>query len=102
MALATATPDGRPSVRMVLLKAFDQRGFVFYTNERSQKGGELLANAHGAITIYWHPLHRQVRASGSVARVASEESDAYFASRPRGAQLAALASAQSTAIEDRD
>lgn len=101
MALATTTRDGRPSVRMVLLKAFDERGFVFYSNTESRKGRELAANPNAAIAIYWEDLHRQVRASGSVTPVAPEESDAYFASRPRGAQLAAAVSAQSRIIGGR-
>ena len=98
MALATSTPDGRPSVRMVLLKAFDERGFVFYTNADSRKGRELQANPPASIAVHWEGLHRQVRAAGTVTLVASDESDAYFASRPRGAQLAAAASTQSRVI----
>jgi pyridoxamine 5'-phosphate oxidase len=86
---------------MVLLKAFDERGFVFYSNTESRKGVELAANPRAAMAIHWMDLHRQVRASGSVAQVTAEESDAYFASRPRGAQLAAAASAQSRVIGDR-
>ena len=97
MALATATPDARPSVRMVLLKAFDERGFVFYSNAESRKGRELAANPHAALAIHW-----EVRACGDITPVAPEESDVYFASRPRGAQLAAVASAQSRPIGTRD
>ncbi len=102
MALATATPEGRPSVRMVLLKGVDERGFVFYTNAESRKGRELEANPRAAIALYWETLRRQVRASGAVEPVSAAESDAYFASRPRGAQLAAAASAQSGPIAGRD
>jgi pyridoxamine 5'-phosphate oxidase len=102
MALATATRDGRPSVRMVLLKGVDRRGFVFYTNAESRKGAELASNPRAALAVYWEPLHRQVRATGPVERLSAAESDAYFASRPRGAQLAAAASAQSRSIAGRD
>ena len=102
MALATATTDGRPSVRMVLLKGADERGFVFYTNASSRKGQELAANPRSAITMYWQPLHRQVRAAGTVAPLTQDESDAYFATRPRGAQLAAAASPQSRVIAGRE
>ena len=102
MALATSTRDARPSVRMVLLKGADDRGFVFYTNAESRKGRELEANPHAALALYWEPLRRQVRATGSVEPVSAAESDAYFASRPRGAQLAAAASAQSRPIAGRD
>ena len=101
MALATADRDSRPSVRMVLLKEFDDRGFVFYTGYESRKGHELGENPRAALLLYWDPLGRQVRIEGSVERVSREESDAYFHSRPRGAQLAALASRQSTVLSDR-
>jgi pyridoxamine 5'-phosphate oxidase len=101
MALATATPDGAPSVRMVLLKGADRRGFVFYSNRESHKGRDLAANPRAALAIHWQPLHRQVRAEGRMEPVADRESDAYFASRPRGAQLAAAASRQSSVIADR-
>jgi pyridoxamine 5'-phosphate oxidase len=101
-ALATATPDGRPSVRMVLLKGAHPPGFVFYTNRESRKGNELAANPWAALVIHWQPLHRQVRASGRVELVSDEASDAYFASRPRGAQIAAAASNQSRMIADRE
>src|SRR6266550_9496558 len=94
MALATAAPDGAPSARMVLLKGADERGFVFFTGYGSRKGGELDANPRGALLFYWDPLGRQVRVEGSVERVSPEESDTYFATRPRGAQLAATASRQ--------
>ena len=101
MALATAGPDGRPSVRMVLLKAHGPDGFVFHTNYTSQKGAELAANPHSALLFHWDPLGRQVRIEGDVAPLDGAESDAYFATRPRGAQLAAHASAQSETVADR-
>jgi pyridoxamine 5'-phosphate oxidase len=101
MALATATPDGRPSVRIVLLKGIDDRGIRFFTNYGSRKGRELDANPRAAATLYWQPLYRAVRLEGSVARLTAEESDAYFATRPRGAQLGAWASAQGSVLRDR-
>ena len=94
MAIATAAPDGSPSVRMVLLKGADERGFVFFTGYGSRKGGELEANPRAALLFHWAPLGRQIRIEGPVERVSAEESDAYFATRPRGAQLAAAASRQ--------
>lgn len=101
MTLATATPDGRPSARAVLLKGIDARGFAFYTNYESRKARELDANPHAALVLLWIPLERQVRATGRVARLDPEESDAYFATRPRGSQLGAWASAQSRPLPDR-
>ena len=101
MALATATPGGSPSVRMVLLKGFDERGLVFYTHHTSRKGRELEANPQAALLFHWSPLGRQVRVEGAVERVAADESDAYFATRPRGAQLGALASRQSEPLGSR-
>lgn len=101
MALATAAADGRPSVRMVLLKGFDERGFVFFTGYESRKGAELAANPRAALLFYWDPLGRQVRIEGPVERVAEAESDAYFASRPRGAQISASVSPQSRVVESR-
>jgi len=101
MALATAGADGRPSVRMVLLKGFDERGFVFFTGYESRKGAELAANPRAALLFYWDPLGRQVRIEGPVERVAEAESDAYFASRPRGAQISASVSPQSRVVESR-
>jgi pyridoxamine 5'-phosphate oxidase len=95
MALATATAGGSPSVRMVLLKGFDERGLVFYSHYTSRKGRELEANPQAALLFHWSPLGRQVRVEGKVERVSAEESDAYFATRPRGAQLGALVSRQS-------
>lgn len=101
MAVATATTDGAPSVRMVLLKRYDERGLVFYTQYTSRKGRELEANPHAALLFHWPALGRQVRVEGSVERVAEEESDAYFATRPREAQLGAVASRQSDRLESR-
>jgi pyridoxamine 5'-phosphate oxidase len=102
MALATAAPDGRPSVRMVLLKGHDGRGFVFYTNAASRKGGELAANPHGALLFHWKSLRRQVRAEGRIAPVSDGEADAYFASRSRDSQLGAWASDQSRPLVSRE
>ena len=102
MALATATPAGAPSVRMVLLKGADEDGFVFFTGYLSRKGGELDANPYAALLFYWDPLGRQVRVEGGIDRVAPEESDAYFATRPRGAQIAAAASRQGRVLGTRE
>lgn len=102
MTLATATPDGRPSARVVLLKGFDQRGFVFYTNYQSRKGGELDASPWAALVFFWPELERQIRIEGRVERVSPQESDDYFASRPAGSRLGAWASPQSQVIADRD
>lgn len=104
MTLATVDSSGMPNARMVLLKGLDvsgkpNRGFVFYTNYESTKGEELLANKKAALVFYWKSLNRQVRARGCVAEVASEEADAYFATRPRGAQIGAWASQQSRPLE---
>ena len=99
--LATATPDGRPSVRTVLLKGYDERGFVFYTNYEGRKARELEANPACALLFYWGELERQVRIEGRAARLSKIESDAYFASRPRGSRLGAWASEQSRPVEDR-
>ncbi|MFN0104594.1 MAG: pyridoxamine 5'-phosphate oxidase [Bryobacteraceae bacterium] len=101
MALATASADGAPSVRIVLLRGFDERGFAFYTNYDSAKGQDLLANPRAAITFWWPRLERQVRISGRVERIARPESEAYFHSRPRGHQLAAWASPQSRPVAGR-
>jgi len=101
IALATATPDGAPSVRMVLLKGADEDGFVFFTGYGSRKGGELDANPRAALLFHWAPLGRQVRVEGAVERVGADESDAYFATRPRGAQLAAAASRQGRLLANR-
>jgi pyridoxamine 5'-phosphate oxidase len=101
MTLATVDDRGRPSARIVLLKEVDARGFVFYTNYDSRKGRQLAAHPYAALVFFWEPLHRQVRIEGTVGRVSAEESDAYFASRPRGSQLGAIASPQSQPIADR-
>jgi pyridoxamine 5'-phosphate oxidase len=101
MAIATATADGAPSVRMVLLKEVADHGFVFYTGYESRKGVELAANPRAALLFYWDPLGRQIRIEGNVARIPVQQSERYFHSRPRGAQLAALASAQSAVIRGR-
>ncbi|HEY2528309.1 MAG TPA: pyridoxamine 5'-phosphate oxidase [Xanthobacteraceae bacterium] len=101
MALATVGADGLPNVRMVLLKGFDQRGFVFYTNADSVKGHELAAAPRAALTFYWKALQRQVRASGIVEPVSQQEADAYFATRSRMAQIGAWASKQSRELESR-
>ncbi len=101
MALATATPDGRPSARMVLLKGFDERGFVFFTSYTSRKGRELDANPHAALLFHWHEPGRQVRIEGAASKVPAEESAAYFRSRPRLSRLSAIASAQSEPVAAR-
>jgi pyridoxamine 5'-phosphate oxidase len=101
MTLATATPDGRPSARVVLLKGFDERGFVFYTNYEGRKARELETNPYCALVFYWGELERQVRVEGRASRVPDEESDAYFEGRPRGSQLGAWASEQSRPVRDR-
>ena len=101
MALATATPDGRPSVRIVLLKGIDEGGIRFFTNYESRKGRELDANPRAAATLYWQPLARAARLEVPVERLSTAESDAYFASRPRGAQVGAWASEQGAVLEDR-
>lgn len=102
MALATANADGQPSVRMVLLKGYDKRGLVFYSHYTSRKGRELAANPFAALLFHWSPLGRQVRVEGRVEQVSAEVSDAYFATRPRGAQLGAHASRQSEALDSRE
>lgn len=101
MTLATVSPDGLPSARIVLLKSFDERGFVFFTNHNSQKGRELDGHPPAALVFYWAELERQVRVQGMASRVSAEESDLYFASRPRGSRLGAWASPQSTVIASR-
>lgn len=101
MALATTTPDGFPSVRMVLLKHADAEGFVFYTNLESRKGSELAANPRAALLFHWKSLRRQVRVEGQVTPVSAEEADAYFHSRARASQIGAWASAQSRPLESR-
>jgi pyridoxamine 5'-phosphate oxidase len=101
MSLATVDADGLPNVRMVLMKGFDERGFVFYTNVDSQKGRELDAAGKAALLFHWKSLNRQVRLRGPVGRVEDAEADAYFATRPRMAQIGAWASQQSAALESR-
>lgn len=101
MALATTGADGLPDVRIMLLKAFDERGFVFFTNDLSAKGEELGENAQAAVVLHWKCLRRQVRARGPVTRVSAAESDAYFASRPRESRIGAHASRQSQPLADR-
>lgn len=102
MVLATADADGRPASRTVLLKGYDEAGLVFYTNYRSAKGAQLAANPYASVTFPWYGLHRQAHAAGPVVPVPAAESDAYFATRPRGAQLGAWSSPQSTPIAGRD
>ena len=101
MTLATAAADGTPSARIVLLKAFDERGFVFFTDYRSRKGAELEANPRAALVFYWQELERQIRITGGVALTAREESERYFKSRPLGSRLGAWASHQSRVIPGR-
>jgi pyridoxamine 5'-phosphate oxidase len=102
MTIATATLDGKPSARMVLLKDFDQRGFVFYTNYNSQKGQELAQNPQASLVFWWAELERQVRISGQIEKVSDKESDEYFYSRPFDSRLGAWASHQSQVIETRE
>ena len=101
MVLATATPDGVPSLRTVLLRGLDPRGFVFYTNKASRKGDEIGANPHVALLFYWKSLHRQIRIDGSVEDVTDAEADAYYATRARVSRLGAWASDQSRPLETR-
>ena len=101
MTLATATPDGKPTARIVLLKGVNQGGFVFYTNYESQKGQQLIANPYAALVFLWDKLERQIRIEGEVEKLATEESEAYFHSRPKASQLGAWASAQSRVIPNR-
>lgn len=101
MAVATASPSGQPACRMLLLKGFDRDGFVFFTSYESRKGHELQSNPSVSLLFYWDPLGRQVRIDGSVSRVSESESDEYFATRPIGARLTAIASHQSQVIDSR-
>ena len=102
MTLATAAPGGGPSARMVLLKGFDERGFVFFTNYESAKGRQLAANPRAALVFYWAELERQICIEGTASKVPRAESEAYFKSRPRGSQLGAWASAQSEVVASRE
>lgn len=101
MTLATVDDRDRPTARIVLLKEVDDRGFTFFTNYQSRKGGDLVVHPFAALVLYWEPLHRQIRIEGEVERLSPEESDAYFASRPHGSQLGAIASPQSRPIATR-
>jgi pyridoxamine 5'-phosphate oxidase len=101
MALGTATPDGKPSVRLVLLKGYGEDGFVFFTNYDSRKAAELEANPEATLVFHWAILQRQIRLEGTVQRITEEESEAYFHSRPRGSQIGAWASKQSEPLGDR-
>ena len=102
MTLATATPDGKPSARIVLLKDFDEKGFVFYTNAQSRKGAELLANPYAALVLYWDILNKQIRIEGAIEEVKGEEADRYFFSRHPEKQYGAWASKQSQKLEKRE
>ncbi|MFI1013418.1 pyridoxamine 5'-phosphate oxidase [Streptomyces sp. NPDC020965] len=102
MIVATATPDGRPSSRTVLLKRYDSEGFVFFTNYTSRKGREIAANGHVSLLFPWHPIARQIIVTGTAARIGREETVAYFRSRPHGSQLGAWASEQSSVIGSRE
>ncbi len=102
MALATATPEGRPSVRIVLLRGLDQRGLSFFTNYESRKAREIEANPFGSMVFFWHEVERQVRVEGRIERVSADESDRYFESRPAGSKLGAWSSPQSQVIAGRD
>ena len=101
-ALATVSPDLKPSLRMLLLKGLDERGFVFYTNSESRKGDELSGNPNASMCFWWERVERQVRIEGAVEMLPASDADAYFASRPRGSQLGAWASEQSRVIPDRE
>lgn len=102
VSLATSTPDGRPSCRIVLLHEVDERGFVFHTNYGGRKAGEIEANPHAALTAYWPWTDEQIRVEGTIARVSTAESDGYFAVRPRGSQVGAWASLQSQPLDSRE
>ena len=100
VSLATVTADGQPSSRMVLLKDFDEHGFIFYTNYQSNKAIELQSNSRGALNLWWEPLHKQIRIEGRIKKVAAELSESYFAARPRESQIGAHASDQSKIVAD--
>jgi pyridoxamine 5'-phosphate oxidase len=101
MTLATVDERGRPAARIVLLKEIDDRGFTFYTNYESRKAAHLAAHPYAALVMFWEPLHRQIRIEGTIEKVSAAESDAYFATRPRGSQIGAIASPQSQPIASR-
>ena len=102
MTLATSTPDGKPSARIVLLKQADENGFVFYTNYESRKGKELVSNPFASLVFYWNALGRQVRVEGSIEKVSDTESESYFQSRPRESQISAVVSSQSAVVASRE
>lgn len=102
ITLATATQEGKPSARIVLLKGYDENGFVFFSNYESHKGKELANNPQACMVFFWKELERQIRVEGTIEKVSNEESDTYFLSRPKGSQLGAWASPQSTVIESRE
>src|ERR1041385_569677 len=102
ITLAPVDERGRPAARIVLLKELDERGFVFYTNYQSRKARDLAAHPFAALVIYWEPLHRQIRIEGTIEKISGAESDAYFATRPRGSQLGAIASPQSEVLASRE
>jgi len=102
MTLATATTEGKPSARIVLLKGFDENGFVFFTNYESHKGKELAENPYAALIFFWKEIERQVRIEGEVEKIAAAENDAYFLSRPEGSRISTWASAQSSVVENRE
>lgn len=102
MTLATATPNGKPSARIVLLKGFNEHGFIFYTNYLSRKGKEITKNPQGALTFFWGELERQVRIEGTIEKLSKEDSEKYFHSRPKGSQIGAVVSPQSQEIEGRE
>lgn len=102
MTLATVSADGQPSARIVLLKGYDERGFVFYTHYESRKAAEIEASGRAALLFWWQPIDRQVRIEGEIERVSKQESDAYFATRPRASNLSAMASPQSRSMPDRE
>ncbi|MES2332075.1 MAG: pyridoxamine 5'-phosphate oxidase [Bacteroidota bacterium] len=102
MTLATVNSEGRPSARIVLLKGFDEKGFVFFTNYQSKKGKELEENPHAALVFFWKELERQVRIEGGIEKISEEDSDAYYHSRPIGSRIGAWASPQSEVIDGRD
>jgi pyridoxamine 5'-phosphate oxidase len=102
MTLATVNNEGRPSARIVLLKGFDEKGFVFFTNYQSKKGKELEDNPHAALVFFWKELERQVRIEGGIEKISDEDSDTYYHSRPTGSRIGAWASPQSEVIENRE